>query len=315
MSNFIVIAPLAFVFGYCVNRSSTCAVAAMKDWICEDSPGRMIALGVTAASAALILLTCALIFSQIFHRPNQTTLIAAIGGGVLFGIGAFVNRACVFGTLHQLTNGNLNFLGTIAGMFTGIGAAQLLGIEPLALETGEGGAALIQIAIIILAIALLVFLTVRSRRQGGGGLRGSRANLAFGMAIGATGVILYSAFGPWTYTRLISDSARAAAEAKIDVPSNPLVLAVLSTFAGGFFSSIRSGTFNRVRVQLKSVAQHAAGGTILGVGAALMGGGNDFLLTYGLPSGSFSALLAYGSMATTLLAIFTLFKRSRTPVR
>lgn len=42
-----------------------------------------------------------------------------IAGGVLLGVGAFVNRTCAFGSIGRLGSGDLAFEGTLDGYFFG----------------------------------------------------------------------------------------------------------------------------------------------------------------------------------------------------
>jgi len=48
--------------------------------------------------------------------------ILTIGGGVLFGVGATINRGCAFSTLTRLGGGNLGMVASLAGFLVGVAA-------------------------------------------------------------------------------------------------------------------------------------------------------------------------------------------------
>jgi len=307
-----IIGLLAFIFGYAVNRANTCATAAIKDLVYNRRPHRMIALGVSAAWAAAVLIPGTWLFPAHFFRPAPVPFVHAILGGAMFGYGAYINRACSFGTLYHLTSGDLNFLGALFGMFAGIFAALRLGFDaPAALPTNPEKTAVLQVLLYAIAILAILLSFFNEHDEGNRRLRSFGSNTVHAVAVGMTGAILYAAFGRWTYATLISDGAHLAAGSLRIAAIETMLTAILSAIGGGIAASIGSGGFLLRSFRPRAFSQHFAGGIFLGIGSLLIGGGNDFLLVYGAPSGSSFAFIALAAMTATLLVIFCLEKHLR----
>ena len=106
--------------GFAIGRGDVCAVAAVNYWINHKRTAYLRAFIVATASAGLALLPSAWFFPATVtlsqtYEPSGIMLIA----GALFGLGAFLNGACVFGTLAHISKGEMDYIGTIAGMFIG----------------------------------------------------------------------------------------------------------------------------------------------------------------------------------------------------
>src|SRR5258705_7973482 len=85
------------IMGFANQRGGTCTVAAFEEVVFEGRFKRLIALFEASlwAGAGFVLLDAAGLLAAV--PANYTASVVTIAGGVLFGIGAFVNRSCIFG--------------------------------------------------------------------------------------------------------------------------------------------------------------------------------------------------------------------------
>lgn len=130
----------------------------------------------------------------------------------------------------------------------------------------------------------------------------STAAAVIGIANGG----LYLLHGSWTYTAAFRSGAGSLAPG--GAPQFSLFLAVI---CGMTLSTLQRGSFRldwRIR---RSWLMSLTGGILMGSGAALVPGGNDTLLLYGIPAFSGHAFPAYIAMligvAIVLVAMRSVF--------
>ena len=90
------LAMLAFVLGFALNHGSICTVIATTELVSERRSARSIALVECAVWAALVY---AILETSPTIQQGWSPLGYLIPGAVLFGIGTYVNGACVFGSV------------------------------------------------------------------------------------------------------------------------------------------------------------------------------------------------------------------------
>ncbi|MBA8908096.1 YeeE/YedE thiosulfate transporter family protein [Aminobacter ciceronei] len=105
---------LAFSLGFVLNRSSTCAVIAMTELLQERKPARFVAFFECTLWGALIYAAWQMTSGP---QAHWSALAYTATGGVIFGVGAFVNGACAFGSVGHLGNGDTQFGFTFLGMY------------------------------------------------------------------------------------------------------------------------------------------------------------------------------------------------------
>ncbi len=92
----------AGLMGYAIQRGATCTVAAVGEIVENRSAHRLVAL----AEAALWVAGGLLVGRQVglvMHLPSGFAPSGwTLAGGALLGLGAWLNRACVFGAIARL---------------------------------------------------------------------------------------------------------------------------------------------------------------------------------------------------------------------
>ena len=116
---FLVAAICAGLMGYAIQRGATCTVAAMDEVVRRRSVNRLAAM----VEASLWVLG-GLLIAQSLHVLGKmpggyaVTLVTILGGGLL-GLGAYVNKACVFGAIARLGSGEWAYVATPLGFYVG----------------------------------------------------------------------------------------------------------------------------------------------------------------------------------------------------
>ena len=123
---FLIAAICAGVMGFAIQRGATCTVAAVDEVVSKRRFARL-----TSMVEASLWVAGGLVVVQIFHL--QTTMPSGypvtyltVLGGALLGLGAFVNRACVFGAIARLGSGEWSYLVTPIGFYVGCVSADWL---------------------------------------------------------------------------------------------------------------------------------------------------------------------------------------------
>src|SRR5215470_12640913 len=165
-SAFLIAIAAVGAMGFANQRGGTCTVAALEEVVRKGTFKRLVALFEASlwAGAGLVLLTAAGVLVSV--PVNYAVGAGTILGGALFGIGAFVNRACVFGTVARLGSGEFSYLAMPIGFYVGSLAsmrlpdpAQLDGRSPVI-------AASAWLAVLVIPITLVrVYTHIRSARQ------------------------------------------------------------------------------------------------------------------------------------------------------
>ena len=286
---------LVFIAGYAVQRGSTCAVAAAHMLVEQRRAERFLSFLLCAAVALGVMAAGALLGQDSFgHYRGTPRMLAPIAGGALFGLGAWLNGRCAFGTIARLGAGEAARIGTLAGFFIGFGLAARAGVEgpPLDLASPLVGADPAWIAAGALAGAALLGLATR-----GGGDGGWSPLRAMGLIGLVNGTLLVIAAG-WPYTNLLMDLATASG---MEIVWRSLMALVF--IAGSLTGALVAGAFRFERGAPALWGRTLAGGMLMGVGATLVPGGNDTMLLVGMPLLLPSFALAYIAMFAVLLLV------------
>ncbi len=295
----------AALMGAAIQRGATCMVAAVDEAIGERRYGRSLAL----AEAALWVGGLVAI-AQLLGMPPATAARYDAGastllGGVLLGLGAWLNRACVFGAVARIGSGQLAWLGTPLGFLLG----SLLPLRP---ADAQGIAEPFAWPVLVaLAFAPLVAWraaqAIRSPAIADHLWHPHRATLVIAVTFFATLLIA----GAWAYTDALADLARAkgAMEARL-VLRGTMVLALLTgAVAGGWLG----GKLRWQRPRARALLRCIAGGALMGAGALLVPGSNAGLIMLGLPLLLPHAWIAVATMALTIAAAVAIAQTGRRP--
>ena len=294
-------------FGYAAQHGSLCVVSGIEALLEGKSP--RVFLSFLRCSVWVIAVTLPLAWAI---DGDQLDAIAAPGiftvaGGLLFGVGAAINGGCSFGTLIRLGGGDASFIATLAGLAFGFLlqrhapavdiASAMIGRSPLEAPTVAGTMVLLAAA----AFCLREALGERRRGQVSGRWPPERAALIMGVA----GGVLYALHGSWAYTIAIE---RGLADMRAGgIPNFDLALIFLACLAGAALGARRLDRF-RLQLNARDVPKHLAGGTIMGIAAALIPGGND---VHALPALSPHAPVAYLTLVIGAAAALAISSRLR----
>lgn len=280
----------AALMGLAIQRGATCMVAAVDEALSHRRAHRAAALAEAAVwVGGLAFLAAAVGWLRMTPTVYPVTP-GTVAGGVLLGLGAWVNRACVFGAVARIGAGQWAYLATPVGFFLGCLVPLSAPLPPAAsAEFGTGhGAAAIALFFVILAVWRLV-AAVRAPHLGRFLWHPHRATLL----IAVTFVITLLSAGAWAYTDALAALARSM-DAML-----PLRLAMAGALLGGAIAGgAIAGKLRRERPQASALLRCGAGGAVMGMGAMLVPGSNDGLILLGLP-----ALLPHAWVAVAVMTL------------
>jgi toxin CptA len=280
----------AALMGLAIQRGATCMVAAVDETLTHRRAHRAAALAEAAVwVGGLAFLAAAVGWLRMTPTVYPVTP-GTVAGGVLLGLGAWVNRACVFGAVARIGAGQWAYLATPVGFFLGCLVPLSAPLPPAAsAEFGTGhGAEAIALFFVVLAVWRLV-AAVRAPHLGRFLWHPHRATLL----IAVTFVITLLSAGAWAYTDALAALARSM-DAML-----PLRLAMAAALLGGaIVGGAIAGKLRRERPRASALLRCGAGGAVMGMGAMLVPGSNDGLILLGLP-----ALLPHAWVAVAVMTL------------
>jgi Sulphur transport len=278
---------LAAIMGFAIQRGATCTVAAVDEWVNCRRTSRLVSM-VEASIWVAAGLVIANAIGVLRNIPNGYPVsISVIIGGVLLGVGAYVNQACVFGAIARLGAGEWSYLATPAGFYAGCASVNHLFPQYRQLPLAEGsslfhGSAIL--AAVVLALMLLRTLwpiaMLRASLQ-----QATRISFAERVwsphvattVIGISFLFLLLMAGAWAYTDVLAEVARGVT---MKIASRSLLL--LALFLGAVSGGLSAGRFHS-RLSVIQLGKCFAGGTMMGWGSLLIPGSNDGLILLGMP--------------------------------
>lgn len=279
---------LTFALGAALSRVSLCAVAGMQQVVTARNFSGLERLLLAASGAGVILLLSAGLVSGAVLLPGAAPFHAGIiAGGLLLGLGALLNGGCYLGSVLYLGSGNLNFLFTLAGIGCGARAAESLALLPAAAASAPRAAmGPIWIAGVIFFALIIVVLTRRDGQKG----------RWLALLAGALAGLVYARHPGWSYGSVLESLAHG----RLDLMNWSANLSALLLFAGAIAGAQLGGRFKLQWPTLQRALRCAAGGLVMGCGAALVPGGNDALLLWAIPGLTVYGVLAYTVMLATV---------------
>ena len=110
---------------------------------------------------------------------------------------------------------------------------------------------------------------------------------------------------------VLSDRTAALVSAEGERVEVRMLIAAASLLAGGALAAQLSGRFSWQRPDVVDLMRKVVGGALMSGSAALLPGGNDVLLLYGVPSLVPYAIVGYLVIIITISAIFWLRRTAR----
>ena len=316
---FLVAAMCAGVMGFAIQRGATCTVAAIDEVVGMRGVNRLAAMFAASLWVAGGLLV-AHAFGVLGKMPaGYPVTLATIAGGVLLGLGAYVNRACVFGAIARFGSGEWAYAVTPLGFYAGCVAfgwiAAYAPHEALPqgspLFAASPWLALLFVAFAAWRIARLFRLDPEVAQGFAARLR-SAASMrlwtphAATTVIGVTFVVMLLVVGAWAYTDALADLAR-------NMTMNALArsLLLIALLGGATLGGWTAGRFRATSISVPQVARCFGGGALMGLGTLLIPGSNDGLILIGLPLLWPYAWVAFLTMCVSIGAV-KLVERSAT---
>ena len=295
------------VMGFAIQRGATCTVAAVDEVLTKRRAHRLVAL-----LEASLWVAGGLALAQLAHLAGSMPAGYAVSawtvfGGALLGLGAWVNKACVFGAVARLGSGEWAYAATPVGFYAGCLSVMPVFSRPVAKPLSEGSP-LFQVSTLVAAI-FLIFVLWRLRPSLGAWRRPDRSGWlrqkiwaphAATVVIGVSFVITLLLAGRWAYTDVLADLARAMEGESVNLLLPMLLLTAL--YVGALIGGLSAGRWQSVRVSALQVLRCFAGGVVMGWGSLLIPGSNDGLILIGIPLLRPYAWLAFASMFVAIAA-------------
>jgi hypothetical protein len=306
----------AGLMGFAIQRGATCTVAAVDEWVSRRRVTRLAAM-IEASLWVVAGLLLARAFGFARTMPAGYPLgVLTVAGGALLGVGAYVNRACVFGAIARLGSGEWAYVFTPVGFYVGCVSVQwsFAGGAPAALKdpspllNGPMWLAAVAAALAVVRVGKPLFveraaplprhlLALLTRRVW--------SPHAATCVIGVTFVVILLLSGAWAYTDALAELARGMASS---LPARIGLL--LALFTGAVIGGISAGRYRNTRVTAPQVARCFAGGMLMGWGSLLIPGSNDGLILIGLPLLRPYAWVAFATMCVVIGMAFVVERRS-----
>jgi toxin CptA len=291
---------LVGLMGYAIQRGATCTVAAVSEFIADHKFRRLWAM-IEASIWVLggLLLGNALGLPGLMPSGYRIT-VWTVAGAALLGVGAALNKACVFGAVARFGNGDWSYLATPVGFYLGCLLSQSPVFSAMAVRITTPSIVLAAPAWFAIAIGLwmiyrAVMPLLRRWRDPKRLIAGVWAPHAATLVIGLTFVVLMWLVGPWAYTDLLAELARGG------MPGIGLRAALLmALLAGSVLGGRTASSFRPTSVTLRGVARSLLGGLMMGVGSLAIPGGNDGLILTGLPLLWPHAWIAFATMCISI---------------
>jgi hypothetical protein len=308
---------LAGLIGFAAHRASLCTVRAVAEVMTSGRAWILVSFAKAAAWTALVAGFAA------FLSPASTPLVferlphsLGLAGGFLFGVGAAINGGCSLSTLQRLADGDLSMLGTLSAFILGVLTWYALGFEgafsslKALTPVWQSGQSWTPALLVVLALWASVEL-IRLWRSAvtSAGLRQRLLAPAYRLSttaalLGIAGGLLYALQGAWTYTNYLrADTASRLGAGPAPSMFHGLLLAAL--LGGMLISSLQRGSFAVNRHWRRHLPRRLAGGFLMGVGGALVPGGNDTLILAAIPTLSLWAMANYLALLAGIAAVMT----------
>ncbi len=303
----------ATAMGFAIQRGATCAVVAVEEVLSQRRATRFVALAEAALWVAGGLVIAQAAGLSAVMPPGFAPDLWTVIGGLLLGIGAFVNGACAFGSIARLGRGEWAYLATPVGFFLGcLSFGPFVGSSPCALATASpllpapAWIAVPVAALLAWRLARSALAIRRSGRRGREFLAGAWTPHAATVAIGIAFVIMLIGIGPWSYTEALSELAQGPAPGL-----HARALLLLALLAGAVLGGWNAGQLGRRRVTRGQLLRCLLGGAMMAWGGLLVPGANDGLILVGMPLLAPYAWIAFVAMCMAIATMRLLAQHSK----
>lgn len=299
MNVIIVLAGMASLglMGFANQRGPICTVGAIREIVTEHKFVRFAALLEASlwVGAGLVILDGLGILPRAPHGYGMG--VATIVGGVLFGLGSFINGTCAVGTIARIRARHWSYLATLVGFLLG-SVAMGWQIAPTQLSDQS----VVLMASAWLMSICIVLLFARLLMHGRNIWRASVVPMGYVWSphlattvMGLSFLVVLITVGNWSYTDTLAALARGT-ESNWALSLLLFTALFLGALIGGWTTGMSGSTLPKGAPAWRCLI----GGILMGVGAALVPGGNDSLLLIGMPLLLPYAWVAFASMCVTI---------------
>lgn len=303
------------LMGYAIQRGGTCMVAAVDEVLSQRRARRLAAM-----LEASLWVVGGLALAQLAQWPGSMpgghdSTRWTVLGGMLLGLGAWVNGACVFGAIARLGSGQWAQALAPVGFFLGcLGAAGVGKPGEQAAMAGAlswawwNSAAWLSALFVVYAVwrvgpACLALW--RARGAAIGLAQRVWAPHAATIVIGVTFVVTLLLAGPWAYTDVLARLAQGMHAAGWQSQVLPVLL-LAALYAGALVGGWTAGRWRPALPAPTELLRALLGGALMGGGSLLIPGSNDGLIFIGIPLLRPYAWLALATMVLCIAAALLL---------
>jgi toxin CptA len=292
----------AGLMGFAIQRGATCTVAAVDQAINQRKTARFVALAEASLWVCAGLLVAHRLHLAMRWPVGHALTARTLAGAALLGLGAFVNRACVFGAVARFGSGEWVYALTPVGFYLGSLLATLHDVPEPTAPLSRASSLFAAPAVAWLVAAAFAWRVGSAWLRGRASSRGSVAERLWSphaatSVIGIAFLAMLLLVGAWAYTDALADLARG-----MTLGLAGRLLLGLGLLAGAVVGGWTAGRFRSSRIDAVSVLRCLAGGAMMGWGSLLIPGSNDGLILVGLPMLWPYAWAAFLTMCATIAA-------------
>ncbi len=298
----------AALAGFAAHRASICTVRAVAEIMSARTAFMLASIGKSALwVAALTLPFLWLMPAAANHIGGWRLTTTALGGGLLFGVGAAINGGCAYSTMTRLVDGEVRMALSLGGFAVGIFAfVTLVDIDwltrPQATPAFIGSLLMLALVLSLTLLAWAIYEASRVWRNRPNHLRLRHMVLApqyrlssAALVIGVTSSTIFLLLNAPGYTITLQNLVQGMVGRGAPPESTASIL-LLAVLAGMLASTLQRGSFRLDWRPQRSWLRNIFGGALMGLGTAMLPGGNDALVLYGIPTFSPHALPAYAAL-------------------
>jgi uncharacterized membrane protein YedE/YeeE len=301
----IVACLFAALLGFAAHRASICTLRAVSEVMSARTGFMLVSIFKSALWVIALTLPFIWLAPATASGINGWTLTGtALAGGFVFGIGAALNGACAYSTMARLMDGEARMVISIAGFAIGIMVfIALVDGHWLARPTRTpaliGTLAVWSYALAAFLLAFMLYEIARlwrERARNEGMMQIVCAKQyrlsSAALLIALSSSLIFLLIGSPGYTITMQNLVEGAIGTRVPPAADRWIL-LLAVLAGMLISTLERGSFRLDWRPRLDWLRNVAGGVLMGLGTAMLPGGNDALILYGIPSLSPHALPAY----------------------
>ncbi len=275
-----------FVLGYLAQTSGLCLVRGVNEAMAKR-PQFLIAILLSGSSSWAILYFAQFNSIAINELTTGVTITMLIGGA-LFGIGTALNGGCSVSTVSKLVRGQCTMVFTIIGWLLAwqVGALVEFDIDSRASENYFTFLMpLNQRVLILLFVSLIILSFVLFTKTA------NKALWATMLVIGILAGFIFLVEPHWSPSSVLKSLSNGFRHGGTLWPNVAQLILVFSLVLGMFSAAIYTKSFVLEPGNVKSYFKHSFAGALMGAGAWLAGGGNDFQILVAMPTLSLGSVL------------------------